>query len=55
MVSVIIDRNTKKIVSIVEGQKLKSDENNLVHHSKFLTETEIINELNELGYSLKND
>ena len=49
MVSVIIDRNTKKIVSIVEGQKLKSDENNLVHHSKFLTETEIINELNELG------
>tara|TARA_Y100000034_G_scaffold120892_1_gene164476 strand:+ start:323 stop:3958 length:3636 start_codon:yes stop_codon:yes gene_type:complete len=45
MVSVLIDKNTKKIISIVEGQKLKSTPEYDVYHTEKTNEFEILKEL----------
>ena len=49
MVSVLIDKNTKKIISIVEGQKLRNTSEYDVHHTEKIDESEILKELSSLG------
>ncbi len=49
MVSVLIDKDTKKIISIVEGQKLKSTSEYDVHYTEKINESEILKELSSLG------
>ena len=49
MVSVLIDKNTKKNISIVEGQKLKSTSEYDVHYTEKINESEILKELSSLG------
>ena len=48
MVSVLIDKDTKKIISIVTGQKIKSTPEYDVHYSNKIDESEILKELNNL-------
>ena len=49
MPSVLIDRKSKKIISIVEGQKLKKTSEYEVFHTNKIDESEILKELNSLG------
>ena len=49
MPSVLIDRKTKKIISIVEGQKLSSTEEYEVYQSESSDPTKIFNELESLN------
>ena len=46
MVSVVIDRKTRRIISIVQGQKLRKTEEYLVYHTDTDSESEILKELN---------
>ena len=55
MVSVLIDKNTKKIISIVEGQKLKSTSDYDVYHTYVTDEFEIYKELNETDLLYSSD
>jgi len=47
MVSVLIDKNTKKIISIVEGQRVKSTLEYDVYYTHVTDEFEIYKELNK--------
>ena len=50
MPSVLIDRKTKKIISIVEGQKLKNTEEYEVFYTNKTNEGEILKEIGSLGF-----
>tara|TARA_Y100000310_G_scaffold299332_1_gene334105 strand:+ start:172 stop:2406 length:2235 start_codon:yes stop_codon:yes gene_type:complete len=49
MPSVLIDRKTKKIIGIVEGQKLKNTNDYKVFYTNKVNESEILKELSSLG------